>query len=761
MEKSMFEHRKIQELNDFFKELNSRKEKGVYFYRVNGYNGEIDGFIRKYYEAARLSGVVIEGRIPNPDEKNLSYYEEIMGMGFQMSLGFITASLKKWLPRMNDFQRNQVAASLYDSLDGMRRSGKNENMLKNAYIKFMCWLYYKFERIVSQLGENKIPKILYEGDISKYELMLVSILSNAGCDVVLLQYHGDQNYLKLDPALALSDKLELPGMGEFPEGFHLRYLREQMQKALDRERLYGRKPSVTGCTNAWITGKGLADIRTPAAGRGGAPSFYYNCFCRINGAEDKLAYLNELYQFYLELKNSGRKVVMIDGTVPPPAMDEIAGIRRRNYQRQDQMLMDLSANIQYSANPELQRIMVKAFIDLMLEEAEAPDMNLNRLTNKAVYLLCWLKRYQPKLFSNWKMPEIGCFIHMGGCKNENEALFLRLLAKLPVDVLILNPNRNTKCCLEDRLLYEINYTESLEAERFPQESTDIQIGTAAYHAERELDSLMYQDSGMYRSRQFGKANTVTLQTMYEEIALLWNEELKYRPNFSTVDNVVNMPVIFAKVSGVKDGQVHPYWQRIKALITEDTFVVKYVPFLDSTAPNPMKACAAEFFRNGKVQKAKIKAHRDYPYGVLREEIQEHMLDKLQALIDKKLIKGTFENGTEYTIVATVLNLNRELVRLIQRFDFTKKNPKLIYINTGEKMISLEDSIVAAYLNQVGFDVVFFVPTGYQSVEKYFNRQLVEEHQIGDYLYDLQVPDFGRISRNARPTWRDKFFKRGT
>ena len=56
----------------------------------------------------------------------------------------------------------------------MRRNGKTENMLKNAYIKFMCWLYYKFERIVNQLGENELPKILYEGDISNYELMLIT-----------------------------------------------------------------------------------------------------------------------------------------------------------------------------------------------------------------------------------------------------------------------------------------------------------------------------------------------------------------------------------------------------------------------------------------------------------------------------------------------------------------------------------------------------------------------------------------------------------
>ena len=49
----------------------------------------------------------------------------------------------------------------------------------------------------------------------------------------------------------------------------------------------------------------------------------------------------------------------------------------------------------------------------------------------------------------------------------------------------------------------------------------------------------------------------------------------------------------------------------------------------------------------------------------------------------------------------------------------KKNPKLIYINTGETMISLQDSILVTFLNLAGFDILFFVPTGYQSVENYF------------------------------------------
>lgn len=755
----MFTHNKIKNLNDFFVERDNRPGKGVYFYRINGYTEEIGQFIQRYYEAARMSGVIIEGRIPNPDERNLAYYEEIMGLDFRMNPEFISQSLKKWLPRMNDYQRGNVARSLYETLDTLRKAGKNDNMLKNAYIKFMCWLYYKFERIINMLGENKIPKILYEGEINSYELQLITVLSNAGCDVVLLQYGGDVRYQSLDGNNRISDNLTLPDMREFPPDFSLKRVRSDIQNALNNERIYGIRPQIINCTNAWIEGKGLADLRKSVTARGDDPKLYYNCFYRINGVEDKGTYANELYQFQQELTGGGRRVVIVDECIPKPEMEEIAAVKRKNYSRQDEMLMDLITNIQYTANIELQRAMVKAFLDVMLAEAKAADMNLNKLTNKAVYMLCWLKRYQKRLFSNWKIPDISCFIHMGPCRDETEALFLRILARLPVDVLVLNPNLNARCCLEDALLYEIKFPESLSMDRYPQQSADVQVGTVAFHAERELDGLMYQDTGMYRNRQYGKAVAITLQTMYEEIQILWKEELKFRPNFSTENGIVTLPVIFAKVSGVKDGIVQKYWSSIKDLMTEDTFVVKNVPYIDSTAPNPMKVHAVEFFKNGRLQRKKIKENPNYSYSFLRDDVQEHIFDKLQLLIESKVIKGTFENGTEYTIIATILNMPKEIVRLIQKFDFTKKNPKLIYINTGEKIISLEDSILAAFLNLAGFDVAFFVPTGYQNIEKHFNKRLMEEHQIGEYVYDLQVPNMALVPPGTRLSWRDRLFRR--
>lgn len=749
-----------EKLNDIFLPLSGRREAGVYFCRIAGYSPAVADFLKAYYQSARRTGVIIDGKIPNPDVNNLAYFSEMMGQDFRLDRAFLDGKLRRWLPRMADPQRAIVVEAMFSTLQDMLREGKNENMLRNAYIKYMCWLYYKFERIVDRLGAEQLPQILYDGAVSQYELQLLTVLSRAGADIVLLERGGDSPYLKLDPSSALSVLYQEPGMTAFPDGFGLKGLQEELRREENRQRLYGPPPSLRPCTNAWMKSPQVQELLTSAQGRGSEPGFFYNGFVIQYGVEDKLLFSNDMFSFYKQLKSGQRRVCLVNGGIPAPTPEEIASIKRQNYANVEQLAAGLTPNIQYPSSQELQRLMVKAFLDLILEEAKEPGGTVSRLTNKAVYLLAWLKRYQKELFASWQMPEVGVFLLFGRCATPNEALFLRLLARLPVDVLVLLPDGNQGCPLQDPALLELRYEQSLPMDSFPVEPAQVRVSTAAYQAERDLDSLMYQDSGMYRNQQYGKAEAVTLRTMYEEIPILWDQELKYRPSFSVVDQTVTMPVLLEKICGVKDGQTNAYWLELKKLVTPDTLVVRSVPWLAGTDANPIKPFATQFLKNGRLQRSKIKEHKAYPYGILRGEMQEHLLDKLQLLLDQKVVAGTYQNGTEYTVVATALNLNRDLLRLIQKFDFTKKNPKLIFINTTEKILSLEDSILVAYLNLVGFDILFFVPTGYQCIEKYLPEGYVNEHQIGEYLYDLSVPNLNAVQEGGLSSIR-RLFGRST
>lgn len=752
----MFQLGRIEKLHDYFSACSRRREQAVFFYRVAGYSGEVAAFLTQYDQAARTNGVVIEGRIPNPDPKQLDYLAEMMGSDFQLDAGFLTQKLTRWLPRLTGAQREAVVTAMTATLQDLQAHGKNENMLRNAYIKYMCWLYYKFERILGRLGGDELPKILYDGTVSSYELQLLVILARAGADIVLLERAGDAGYLRCDPTSQYAQLYQAPGLTPFPADFSLRQLREQGRQQAERQKLYGAPAGIAPCTNAWMKAPDVKEILTAVRARGDDPKLFYNAFVVQYGVEDKLLFPSDMVAFYQQLKREGRKVCLENGRLPPPTPEEIAAVRRRNHQTAEQLAADLAANLQYPNNQQLQTLMRQAFLDVVLEEDKAVGGNLNRLLNKAVYLVAWMKRYQKDLFQNWQAPEVGVFLLFGACSGDNEALFLRLLAKLPVDVLVLLPDLNAPCVLKDPALLDLHKEHSLPMTDFPVEPSQMRVRTAAYQAEREMDSILYQNTGLYRAKQHQKAETVTLQTMYEEIGLLWDQELKYRPGFAAEGDTVTVPVLLEKICGIKDGPILPYWLEIKKLVTPETTLVTKLPWQTGLEANPMKPYATQFLRQGRLQREKIKQHKDYPYGILRPEIQDYLLDKLQVLLDEKLIAGTYQNGTEYTIVSTILGLPKDLLRRIQNFDFTKKNPKLIIISTTEETLSLEDSILVAFLNLVGFDILFFVPTGYQSIEKYFQKPFANEHQLGPYRYDLQVPDFRTLHEGGKSSIRKLF-----
>lgn len=752
----MFQLGRIEKLHDYFSACSRRREQAVFFYRVAGYSGEVAAFLTQYDQAARTNGVVIEGRIPNPDPKQLDYLAEMMGSDFQLDAGFLTQKLTRWLPRLTGAQREAVVTAMMATLQDLQAHGKNENMLRNAYIKYMCWLYYKFERILGRLGGDELPKILYDGTVSSYELQLLVILARAGADIILLERAGDAGYLRCDPTSQYAQLYQAPGLTPFPADFSLRQLREQGRQQAERQKLYGTPAGIAPCTNAWMKAPDGKEILTAVRARGDDPKLFYNAFVVQYGVEDKLLFPSDMVAFYQQLKREGRKVCLENGRLPPPTPEEIAAVRRRNHQTAEQLAADLAANLQYPNNQQLQTLMRQAFLDVVLEEDKTVGGNLNRLLNKAVYLVAWMRRYQKDLFQNWQAPEVGVFILFGACSGDNEALFLRLLAKLPVDVLVLLPDLNAPCVLKDPALLDLHKEHSLPMTDFPVEPSQMRVRTAAYQAEREMDSILYQNTGLYRAKQHQKAEAVTLQTMYEEIGLLWDQELKYRPGFAAEGDTVTVPVLLEKICGIKDGPILPYWLEIKKLVSPETTLVTKLPWQTGLEANPMKPYATQFLRQGRLQREKIKQHKDYPYGILRPEIQDYLLDKLQVLLDEKLIAGTYQNGTEYTIVSTILGLPKDLLRRIQNFDFTKKNPKLIIISTTEETLSLEDSILVAFLNLVGFDILFFVPTGYQSIEKYFQKPFANEHQLGPYRYDLQVPDFRTLHEGGKSSIRKLF-----
>ncbi|MGN0484210.1 MAG: YceG family protein [Lachnospiraceae bacterium] len=733
----MYQRITINKKEDYFQTMSARPTTGVYVCRLQAYDPKTEEFLQRYLREAHKCGAVIPQRLANPDEKQLSYYNEIMGSAFEQNAEFLDRAMGKWLPRLNPLQRKKVVDAMLHVLQNLQKEGKNESILKNAYMKFMCWMYYRFESVLGHLGEEQVPKVLCDGDVSSYELLMLAILSAGGCDVLIVQCDGESAYQKADPNGTLSQLLAVEGGQPFPKEVTIQSLQKKEQMRMQFAMLYQEDQVRLCATNTWLSGKTFQDSLKNVSERG-TDAYIYNLFVRMTGVEEKTTYGRDLMDWKQKLQGQGRTVLVVE-QLQAPTPNEIALVNQNQYQKSSQLLMDLTSKICWKKDSQLQSQARKAFLDLMEEILAQEGSNLNRAKNKGIYLVCWWERFAKQLFETPVAGTYPVFCYFGVCKTEAECLFLRFLAKLPLDVVLINPDRTKTCQLKDPVLFEQNFDGSFAMEHFPSTPQMASFGTAAYHAEQELNDLLYQDSGMYRVQQYQKSQVISLKTMYEELYQLWDQEVKYRPDFEVVDNVVRLPVMFEKINGVKDRDIFAYWRDIQKLVTADTLLVKSTAEMDRFV-QIREQFPVSFLRNKRLQRSEIRKHPSYPYQIFREETQEYMLDKLQELLDSGWIKGTYERGMEYKIIACVLSLDMEVTRLIQKMDLTKKVPKLVLCCLNEQPLSVEGSILLAYLHLIGFDIAVFVPTGYQVIEQQFTQPVFLEQQIGEYIYELAAPE---------------------
>ncbi|MDU1910280.1 YceG family protein [Fusobacterium sp.] len=735
----MVEKIKFNNTDDFFKKYSERSPKGIYFYRVTSYSIKIEDFLFKYLEQVKICGVYIKNNIQNPTQERINYFIEMTGKNFIMDKVFMEKTMKKWIPQLSEIQITIIIEALFEELKILEKEGKNINILKNTYVKYMCWFYYRFQSVLKALGKDNVPKILFDGNASNHELKMLNILAKAGCDIILLQTGEDIN---LDRNSALSYIIPNDNPQPFPKDFSITALEiKKYNEPNEKKQIKIVQPQGIMSTNTWITaGYIFEDSLKSSNMRGNKDNYYYNMFVKMTGVEDKNNFMNELFKWKLKLSSSEREVLIIEGGIHNPDGLEVQQIKKKLYQNSIELINELSNNISFKQNSELELLLKKAFAEIMTENK---DERLQKLSNSGVILLCWINRYISVLFKKIDLKKYPVFIYYGSCRNENEKLFIRLLARIPVDVIIFCPDKTLECNISDKLLFEETNQFSIPLGKFPKKLENINFGTTAYNAERDLDSLLYQDSGLFRQNQFKNAIPITLQTTYEEIGILWNQEAKYRQNFEILSDRVMVPVICSKICGVPNKDKNSYWKIIEQFLQPEGIFIKNLPFISEKNKKTLGQSVVSFIKNKKIQVEVIKKHPSYNYKFIRDEMQNYIFEKAQQLLDSGIIPGTFSNGIEFTILNTILNLDIEILRLIQKYDFTKKIPKLVIVDTTEQMGSKEDGIITAFLKFLGFDILLFVPTGYQSVDGHFEKNIFVKHQIGEYVYDMKIPIYDK------------------
>ena len=737
----------LKENKDYFLPLNERNSSGVYFYRFIGFDNNIISFLQRYLKETQSNGYYFRSTIANPSENDVKFFKFRSNPNFSFNLPYIKDTTKRIFDFLPKNKIDLLSEAIFDVLTELNNKGANINIIKNSTVKFFCWLT-TYKNLLKNIGENIPPKILYEGDISKYEVYFLMILAKSGCDVVYINFENEDSFVKYDNTF--SKAIYGEKTGKLPTHFSnidLNVVKEK--EALEKSLLNNNENIIF---NSWLTEDFLESVFKPNNIRAVSTAKFtkiHTMFIQCLGIDEEGLYNNRLYSLKKDLEKSSKPYILFDNSIENPSMKEVSDIGRFNFSNKDELINGLLKVINDNFDSFYKPYLLNSFNNTLINEK---DLNLPKLYNLGIKLICWAKRVTSVLtYKNEVLPLV---LYYGECSS-NELIFLNMLSSLPLDILYFCPKKDAKTIDSGKTIILNN---TMEIKPFPKTELKVKIATTAYSAERELNSILYTDTGLYREQQYSKSTSVTLKTTYDEIAILWDKESKYRPSFKTDDHKVYVPNIFAKINGIKDGDLNKYIKDIKNLIIKDTLVYEKFPFVNRCS-NLSWESIQKFITGNTISFEKLRCSRDYKYSYLNEDTQRLIVEKIQELINLNWLKNTNEFNIYYVLLNTLLNLDKQTLMLLQQFDFTKTIPKIIVIDTDETMADITDCIYLLFLNLVGFDILIFTPTGYRNIENYIKEDVFENHIIGEYIFNVRLPHlYTNLKEKNSPGFFSRFFR---
>ncbi len=682
-----------------------------YFVTIYGYEKRTMDFLTNFYINTMTNGLYIKDSLQNPTSDEVQDFLKHVNQ----NPTFTKEEITSYLGYLDI--KEKVASAVLQVLSTEEFSA-NQSIRKNAYIKMMCWIKNKFLNVLRQ--EN--PNILFEGFPAKYEKYFLDLLFMLGANIVIVDFLCENGHVGKN--IIVCDTFGKP-LIHFENSAKNKMAHKEKQASTTATPVANtpRRPSFqinrsAFCkSNDFFDGKDVFTAILDTNYRDGQ-----NVYAYVEGAPAD-DYEIKLFDFKLKLTEQNRKVIIVEGNMQNPTVSET-----QMFRDVDEMY---TLRVNFLPKIELNSLGTNAILDVI------ENQPVNKQKNLGITMLCWLYRHKEMFKSKHPV-----FILFNG-KKTADILFLRVLKHMGVDVLLINPNKEImpENCYSDVL--NIIGELSLNITEYPKTRTKMTSNTVASSAENELHDLLYNNTGFYRDRQFKTAKSITLKTTFDEISILWNVESAFRPHFETNENVVSVPNIFAKISGIENADKKKYVQFIRKFKINNALIFPSYEFgkIEEDAKHFMHK-EPTFIKNNRLQIEEVMKDSQYKYSHVHIDTQHFILQKIDELLYTDIIDCE-RSKLNKIILGTLLSLSREILQLIQGFDFTKVPPKILILDTDESMPSIENIVIMMFLNLLGFDILLFTPTGYQNIEKYLKTNIVAEHVIGPFEYSINAHNLMR------------------
>lgn len=607
-----------------------------------------------------------------------------------------------------------------------------DTQLRNFKIKLLYWCANDFSSVVEKLDKQEDVVIVINHELSKHEKIFIRVLADCGATVLLISKDFDNETINNNIGVYSTEVKSDVQTINFGTNEKIEYTREERNTTqvacINKKELYKlyKYESLDSVEQSLYDDKKIVKVI-------------------VSGMNNYIDTCN----FYAKLNKNctnNPKWILANNGFTKPTYEQTSAIPRLANTKHDYITNTVLQFLKL-CNADTNTKVAEIIKDIF-NHGENKELSGQILYNKLVYTVCSLNT----IYSTVK-PD--CIVFYGAA-NKNDILILEILARIDnVSVVVACSDKSKIVNINGLSLLDLDISNDL----FPIPLVDKRDGAAtmAAQAERVVQQTLFSGDtlGMYKPGQFRTCTTINFSTTYDEIKLWWNKDLYLRPGFEARGSLAVIPTIFRLIKGCI-GDADSYISEIQKYCCGKTILCKNKTDLDMLYEGGLHCNIHRgtdingtrfedqkpFFENGKLNKERIKSGRNYSYNFLDINKQDMILDKLEDIIvNDKINKKLFRTEQEFidTVLNIGLNLHMSILQNIQWFEFYTYNPNLILILENQNIPNINNMILLALLQNLGFDILIFVPTSYSSIENLVGPKFVYDTNIvGEVNYNVDT-----------------------
>lgn len=258
------------------------------------------------------------------------------------------------------------------------------------------------------------------------------------------------------------------------------------------------------------------------------------------------------------------------------------------------------------------------------------------------------------------------------------------------------------------------------------------------YLQKELQGVIhpwqYKDSDIH---------IINIESVLSDVLSNWNEEIRFRQGFAiNEDKSLNIPTMFVQFNGIFNDK-NKYRNFLYSLETKNTIRFKdtnnlFKPNLDFL--NRFEQTYNYFYMDecNRDKRTKYLLNMDIEnFNSINESARNLLYSKFKEFVKKY-------PELDSLVYAKIINLDKNILNLLQNFDYCFDNPKIIVENMDDKNFSKHDKYVLLFLYSLGFDIAIFSPKGLKFLDDYkintitFDCYLNQDVESYDYRLDKEI-----------------------